>query len=184
MEGVELARRTGEDARRPSTDRLVAEFGQVFPEKFSAVEDSASAHVEEIYRQHSVFEVVSEDVGVVAFDGGDALLFLQAARRLRSGRDTWRRARTPATRRLRPCARAGISTSPSGFLRGIASRRARLPDKSPAWSGLRRRGQGSVRYRTAGRGADGSGSGPHCRRGPGKWRWIRSTMRYARLAGK
>ena len=53
-----------------------AKFGQVFPEKFSAVEDFSSAHVKEVDGQHLIFVVISEDVGIVAFDGGDALLLL------------------------------------------------------------------------------------------------------------
>ncbi len=48
------------------------------------------------------------------------------ARRSRSGRDTWRRARTPRHSRLPPCARAGTSPGRFGGLRGRASRRARL----------------------------------------------------------
>ena len=49
---------------------------QFVPEKFAAVEDLPGAHVEQIDRKHFVFEVVAEDVGVIAFDGGNALLFL------------------------------------------------------------------------------------------------------------
>src|SRR5258708_35120509 len=53
------------------------EFWQVLPEEFAAIDYAASAHVEQIYRQHSVFVVVAKHVGVVAFGGGDALAFLQ-----------------------------------------------------------------------------------------------------------
>ena len=54
-----------------------AKSGQVFPEKFAAVQDFSAAHVEQVHGQHLIFVVISEDVGVVAFDGGDALLLLQ-----------------------------------------------------------------------------------------------------------
>jgi hypothetical protein len=50
---------------------------QVFPEEFAAVDDAAAAHVEQIYGEHAIFIVIAEDVGVVAFGGGDALAFLQ-----------------------------------------------------------------------------------------------------------
>ena len=51
---------------------------QVFPEEFAAVDDLAGAHVEEIDGEGAVFEVIAEDVGVVAELGGcDALLFLK-----------------------------------------------------------------------------------------------------------
>ncbi len=53
------------------------ELGQVFPEEFAAVYYPASPHVKQIYRQHAVFIVIAEDVGVIAFGGGDALAFLQ-----------------------------------------------------------------------------------------------------------
>ena len=52
-------------------------LGQVFPEKFAAVEDFSAAHVKQVHGQHPVFVVIAEDVGVVAFGGGDALLLLQ-----------------------------------------------------------------------------------------------------------
>src|SRR5208282_2298263 len=54
-----------------------AKVGQVFPEKFPAVQDFSSAHVEKVDGQHLVFVVIAEDIGIVAFSGGDALLFLQ-----------------------------------------------------------------------------------------------------------
>ena len=56
---------------------VCGDFRQIFPEELSPVEHSAAAHVKQVYRQHSVFVVVAEDVGVVAFDRGNALLFLQ-----------------------------------------------------------------------------------------------------------
>ena len=67
---------------RPHTVRLWAQMSecdlrQFFPEKFSAVHDSAAAHVKEIYREHSVFIVIAEYVGVIAFGGGNALALLQ-----------------------------------------------------------------------------------------------------------
>ena len=52
------------------------EFRQIFPEEFSPVEHAAAAHVEQVYCQHAVFEVVAEHVSVVAFDRRDALFFL------------------------------------------------------------------------------------------------------------
>ena len=56
----------------------IDQFGQVFPEEFAAVDDFAGAHVEEIDGEAAVFEVIAEDVGVVALlGGGDALLFLE-----------------------------------------------------------------------------------------------------------
>ena len=33
--------------------------------------------MEEVYRQHAVFVVVAEDIGVIAFYRGDTLFFLQ-----------------------------------------------------------------------------------------------------------
>ncbi len=56
-------------------------FGQIFPEELSPVEHFAAAHVEQVYRQHAVFEVIAEHVGIVAFDGGDALFLLQLLHR-------------------------------------------------------------------------------------------------------
>jgi len=55
----------------------IVKLRKVFPEKFAAVEDAAGAHVEEIHGEHLVLEVIAEDVGIVAFDGGDTLLLLQ-----------------------------------------------------------------------------------------------------------
>jgi hypothetical protein len=52
------------------------ELGQLFPEEFTAVEDAAAAHVKQIYRQHAIFIVITEDIGVIAFGSGDALAFL------------------------------------------------------------------------------------------------------------
>ena len=52
-------------------------FRQVLPEEFAPVEHSAAAHVKQIYRQHAVFVVVTENIGVIAFDRSDALLLLQ-----------------------------------------------------------------------------------------------------------
>ena len=52
---------------------LLFEVRQVFPEHVAAVDDLAVAHVEEVYGEHVVFEVETEDVGIVAFRGGDAL---------------------------------------------------------------------------------------------------------------
>jgi hypothetical protein len=59
---------------RPNVGR--AKVGQVFPEEFSAVQDFSSAHVEEVHGQHLIFVVISEDIGIVAVDGGYALLLL------------------------------------------------------------------------------------------------------------
>ncbi len=49
---------------------------QILPEEVAAVDDLAAAHVEEVHRQHVVFEVEAEDVGVLVVGGGDALLVL------------------------------------------------------------------------------------------------------------
>ena len=43
------------------------EFRQVFPEEFAAVEHVSAPHVKQIDRQHAVFVVVAEDVGIVTF---------------------------------------------------------------------------------------------------------------------
>ena len=51
------------------------EVGEIFPEEFAAVDDFAAAEVEEVDGDHAVFAVVAEDVGIVVFDGGDALFF-------------------------------------------------------------------------------------------------------------
>src|SRR5260370_39425594 len=48
-----------------------------FPEELAAVEDLAAAHVEDVDGQHIVLEVVAEDVHVIAFGGGHALLLLE-----------------------------------------------------------------------------------------------------------
>ncbi len=53
------------------------ELGEFFPEKFATVEDFSSPHVEQVHGQHVVLVVIAEDIGVVAVDGGDALLLLQ-----------------------------------------------------------------------------------------------------------
>ena len=50
---------------------------QVFPEELALVDDLAAAHVEQVHRQHLVFVVIAEDVGIVALNGGDALLLVQ-----------------------------------------------------------------------------------------------------------
>ena len=57
-------------------ERCVDKFGQVFPEEVPAVDDFAGAHVEEIYREHFVFVVEAENIGVAVIRGGDALLVL------------------------------------------------------------------------------------------------------------
>ena len=57
-----------------SLRRLVDEVGQVFPEEVAAVDDFASAHVEEVDGQHALLVVEAEDVGVLVVGGGDALL--------------------------------------------------------------------------------------------------------------
>ena len=56
----------------------IYEFREIFPEELAAIDDFAAAHVEEVDGQAAVFEVISEDVCVVALlGGGDALLLLQ-----------------------------------------------------------------------------------------------------------
>src|SRR5262249_31748852 len=49
---------------------------EFLPEKLTAVDDLSAAQMEHVDRQHIAFEVIAEDVGVVAFDGGHALLLL------------------------------------------------------------------------------------------------------------
>ena len=53
------------------------ELWQVFPEEFAAVDHFSGAHVKQIHRQHPVFVVIAEDVGIVAFGRGHALALLQ-----------------------------------------------------------------------------------------------------------
>jgi hypothetical protein len=55
------------------------DVGEVFPEEVAAVDDLASAHVEEVDREHFVLVVEAEDVGVFVFRGRDALLVLHLA---------------------------------------------------------------------------------------------------------
>ena len=64
---------------RPKLRRVPrwAKFWQVFPEEFAAVDHSSSSHVEEVHRQHAVFVVIAEDVGVIPFGCGNALSLLQ-----------------------------------------------------------------------------------------------------------
>ena len=117
---------------------------QLLPEKLPAVEDAAAAHVEQIHRQHLIFEVIAENIGVVAFRRGDALLFLQ----LFDGGDQIA-ILGGALEFLRlggilPCARAAISPDRSGGLPGTTSRRAPLRDKSRAWSAPSRTVRGSA----------------------------------------
>ena len=50
---------------------------QVFPEEFAAIKNFSAAQMEDIHGEHLVFKVVAEDVLIVAFNGGHALLFLQ-----------------------------------------------------------------------------------------------------------
>src|SRR6266481_5161930 len=74
MEGIVGG--TGGDARRSIVlvallGWLRSELGELFPEKLAAVQDFSSAHVK------LVLVVISEDVCVIAFHGGDALLLLQ-----------------------------------------------------------------------------------------------------------
>ena len=54
-----------------------AEFRQVFPEELAAVDNFACSHVKQVHREHSIFVVVAEDVRIVAFHAGHALLLLQ-----------------------------------------------------------------------------------------------------------
>ncbi len=54
------------------------QLGQVFPEELAAVNNFAGTHVEEVDGEGAVFEVISEDVSVVAeLGGGDALFLLE-----------------------------------------------------------------------------------------------------------
>ena len=53
------------------------EVRQFFPEKFPAIKNFSAAHVEEVYGDHFVFVVVSEDIGIVTVNAGDPLLLLE-----------------------------------------------------------------------------------------------------------
>ena len=93
------------DLRSIPDRRCFEQVGEIFPEEFAAVDDFAGAHVEEIDGEAAVFEVIAEDVGVVALlGGGDALLFLRADGRWRAGRAGGRRLRTALLRRRPSCA--------------------------------------------------------------------------------
>src|SRR5208337_2221036 len=52
-------------------------FAQVLPEELAPVHDLSTAHMEEVYRHHPALAVIAEDVGIVTFNGGDALLLLE-----------------------------------------------------------------------------------------------------------
>ena len=58
-------------------DSIRGELRQVFPKEFAAVDHFPAPHVEQIDCQHAMFIVIAEDVGIVAFGGGDALALLQ-----------------------------------------------------------------------------------------------------------
>src|SRR5215472_4857666 len=53
------------------------ELRKVFPEELAAVDHFSPAHVEQVYCQHAVLEVIAEYVGIIAFGCGDALTLLQ-----------------------------------------------------------------------------------------------------------
>src|SRR5207244_10034348 len=53
------------------------ELRQIFPEKFPPIQHLPAPHVEQIHGQHAIFVVISEDIGIIALDRSDALLFLQ-----------------------------------------------------------------------------------------------------------
>src|SRR5215467_11281759 len=53
------------------------ELRQLLPKELSAVDDLAAAQVKDVDRKHVILEVVAEDVGIVAFSGGNALFLLQ-----------------------------------------------------------------------------------------------------------
>src|SRR6266568_2545043 len=57
------------------TDRHF-QLWQVLPEEFAAIQYASTPHVEQVHGQHSVFEVISENIGVIAFNSGNALLLL------------------------------------------------------------------------------------------------------------
>ena len=60
---------------------VCGEFRQVFPEELAAIHHFSAAHVKQIYRQHAIFVVIAEHVGIIAFGGGNALPLLQLLHR-------------------------------------------------------------------------------------------------------
>src|SRR5260221_7783779 len=54
--------------------RALREF---FPEELAPIEDFAATQVKDVYGKHVIFKVVAENVLVVAFGRGNALLFLE-----------------------------------------------------------------------------------------------------------
>src|SRR5438309_6628950 len=53
------------------------DFGQVFPEELPSIDHLAATHVKQIHCHHAVLVVIAENVGIIAFGGGDALALLQ-----------------------------------------------------------------------------------------------------------
>src|SRR6266700_7077230 len=62
---------------RPYVAYSGLQFRQFFPEEFAAIQHTSSAHVKQIYRQHLVFVVIAEYIGVIPFYGCNALFFLK-----------------------------------------------------------------------------------------------------------
>src|SRR2546428_2913969 len=62
---------------RPYVAYSGLQFRQFFPEEFAAIQHTSSAHVKQIYRQHLVFVVIAEYIGVIPFHGCNALFFLK-----------------------------------------------------------------------------------------------------------
>ena len=69
---VELLEQGREEFRR-------LEFLEVFPVKIAAVQDASAADVEQVDGHQGRFGVPGQDVGVVAFGGGDFLFFFELA---------------------------------------------------------------------------------------------------------
>src|SRR5206468_162822 len=62
--------------RRPRGLRRLLALRQLFPEELAPINDLAATHVEEIHGKHVILIVVADDVSVIAFRRGDALLLL------------------------------------------------------------------------------------------------------------
>src|SRR5581483_9038256 len=54
---------------------------QILPEELALVDDLAATHVEQVHRQHLVFVVIAEDIGIVAFYSRYSLLLLEKFQR-------------------------------------------------------------------------------------------------------
>ena len=146
----------------------LAKFRQVFPEEFAAVERLVRRACETDSPPACRFRSDSRRRRRHRLRRRRCAASPATAQRWRSGRDIAPRARTPATSAA--CSMRSRSErirSVGSCLQETASRRAPLPDRSPAWSSPPRRDPGSARCRTAGTAADDSGSDRLCTTEPG-----------------